>query len=309
MSTPTAPLRILVTGAASQLGQSLRELAPHNPTLQFQFTDHRTLDISNRNAIEHWLDTHPTEIIINTAAYTAVDQAEDDLAVAMAINADAAGHLAELSTERGCRLLHLSTDYVFDGRQAAPYAETDTPRPLNVYGRSKLAGETLIGNLAPDALILRTSWVFSPYGNNFLKTMLRLGRERESLRVIDDQIGGPSYGLHIAEVLIALAQHSPREVPGGVVHFSGQPHVSWHTFVQTIFAEAVTLGLLPTAPITLPIPSHQWQARAQRPQNSRLDNRKLSALLGPLSCDWHTGVRDALAHLVPRSPEYVPPLQ
>lgn len=298
MSTPITPLRILVTGAAGQLGQSLRELAAHNnPALQFHFTDRQTLDISHRDAIERWLDAYPTEIIINTAAYTAVDRAEDDLEAAMAINADAAGHLAELSAERGCRLLHISTDYVFDGQQVTPYTEADTPHPLNAYGHSKLAGEKLIGELAPDALILRTSWVFSPYGSNFLKTMLRLGRERESLQVIDDQMGGPSYALHIAQVLITLAQHSRREAPGGVYHFAGQPHVSWHTFAQVIFAEAVALGLLSTSPTILPIPSHQWQASAQRPQNSCLDNSKLSALLGPLSCDWRAGVRDALAHL------------
>lgn len=298
MSTPTTPLRILVTGAAGQLGQSLRELAAHSsPALQFHFTDRQTLDITDRDAIERWLDAHPAEIIINTAAYTAVDRAEDDLEAAMAINAYAVGHLAELSAERGCRLLHVSTDYVFDGLQDTPYAETDTPHPLSVYGRSKLAGEKLIGELAPDALILRTSWVFSPYGSNFLKTMLRLGRERESLQVIDDQIGGPSYALQLAQVLTTLAQCSRQAAPGGVYHFAGQPHVSWHTFAQTIFAEAITLGLLTTAPTILPIPSHQWQASAQRPQNSRLDNSKLSALLGPLNCDWRAGVRDALMHL------------
>lgn len=292
------PLRILVTGAAGQLGQSLHELAMHHPALAFRFTDRQALDICRPEAIERWLDAHPADVIINTAAYTAVDRAEEDLDAAIAVNATAAGHLAKLSTERGYRLLHISTDYVFDGRQTRPYTEADAPCPLNAYGHSKLAGEQYIGELAPDALILRTSWVFSPYGSNFLKTMLRLGRERESLQVIDDQIGGPSYALHIAQTLIALAQRAPGETPGGIYHFAGQPHVSWHTFAQAIFAEAVALGLLPAAPTILPLPSHQWQANAQRPQNSRLDNSKLSALLGPLNCDWRAGVHDALTHLI-----------
>lgn len=297
MSAPTAPLRILVTGAAGQLGQSLREQAALNPALQFRFTDRQALDISRRDDIRRWLDAHPTDIIINTAAYTAVDRAESDPEAATAVNATAVGYLAEQSTARGCRLLHVSTDYVFEGNKAAPYVETDRPHPLNTYGRSKLAGEEHITRTAPDALILRTSWVFSPYGNNFLKIMLRLGRERESLRVIDDQMGGPTYAPHIAQVLIALARRARQDAPGGIYHFSGQPYVSWYVFAQAIFTEAKALGLISAAPTILPIASREWPTAAERPQNSRLDNSKLSALLGPLMCDWREGVREALARL------------
>lgn len=297
MNAPTAPLRILVTGADGQLGRSLRELASSSPTLQISFTDRQTLDIGRPDDIERWLDAHPVEIIINTAAYTAVDRAEGDPEAAMAINARAVGYLAEQSAARGCRLLHVSTDYVFDGRQTAPYTEIDTPCPLNAYGRSKLAGEALITRLAPDAIILRTSWVFSPFGSNFFKTMLRLARERETLHVIDDQIGGPTYAPHIASVLLALAQCPREEAPGGIYHFAGQPPVSWHAFAQAIFAEALACGALPAAPAILPLPSREWPSPAPRPQNSRLDNSKLSAVLGPLICDWRKGVREALAHL------------
>lgn len=282
-----------------QLGQSLRALATRSPAHQFYFTDRQTLDISDRGAIERWLDTYPTDVIINAAAYTAVDRAEDDLAGATAINATAAGYLAELATARGCRLLHVSTDYVFDGHKASPYTETDTPSPMNVYGQSKLAGEALIGALAADAFILRTSWVFSPYGNNFLKTMLRLGRERETLQVIDDQIGGPTYAPHIAQVLLELASRPRDDAPGGIYHFAGQPHVSWYAFAQEIFEAALVQGLLARAPTILPVSSQQWSSPTARPQNSRLDNGKLSTLLGPLSCDWRAGVADALTRLHP----------
>lgn len=297
MSTLTAPLRILVTGAAGQLGQSLAAQTTQHPALQIRFTDRQTLDISRPDAIESWLTAHPADVIINTAAYTAVDRAEEEPRAAMAINATAVGHLAKRCAAHGSRLIHLSTDYVFDGRKTTPYTEVDTPCPINAYGRSKLAGEELIARLAPDTVIVRTSWVFSPYGSNFLKTMLRLGRERKTLQIIDDQMGGPTYAPHIAQVLIALAQRTRQEVPGGVYHFAGQPHVSWHAFAQEIFAVALTQGLIPAAPTVLPLPSHAWPSAVQRPQNSCLDNRKLSAVLGPLSCDWRAGVRETLARL------------
>lgn len=302
MSTPASPLRILVTGAAGQLGQSLRALAPLDPSLQIRFTDRQALDIRRAEALRQWFDTHPTDIVINTAAYTAVDRAEAEPEAAMDVNAAAAGYLAEQCATRGIRLLHVSTDYVFDGRKAAPYVETDAPHPLNAYGRSKHEGEALVARLAPDALIVRSAWVFSAFGSNFLKTMLRLARERSSLQVVDDQIGGPTYAPHIAQLLLALARCSREEAPGGIYHFSGQPHVSWHAFAQAIFSEAVGLGLIPVAPILVPLPGREWPTAAQRPSNSRLDNGKLSALLGPLDCDWRTGVRHALAHLAERLP-------
>jgi dTDP-4-dehydrorhamnose reductase len=287
----------LVTGTAGQLGRTLRELATGDPALQCRFADRQALDIRHPEAIGHWLDAYPADVLINAAAYTAVDHAEAEPDMAMAVNATAVGHLAAQCAARGIRLLHVSTDYVFDGRQAAPYIESDTPCPINAYGRSKLAGEALIACLAPDAIILRTSWVFSPYGRNFLTTMVELAREHESLRIVDDQIGGPTCAADIARVLIALAQRTPREAPGGIYHFSGQPHVSWRAFAEAIFSEALACGLISTTPKVVPIPAHEWPTPAQRPRNSRLDNRKLEAVLGPLDNDWRAGVLDALARL------------
>ncbi|MFT0534099.1 dTDP-4-dehydrorhamnose reductase [Castellaniella hirudinis] len=288
------PLRILVTGANGQLGRSLQALAaPLAGRIHYAFTDRDSLDITSDAAIGRWLDAHPADCLVNAAAYTAVDRAADELDTALAINAQAPALLARHCARRGMRLLHVSTDYVFDGTLDRPYRADDPTRPLNTYGRSKRQGEEAVLQAAPDALVVRTSWVFSAWGDNFVRTMLRLGQQRDHLRVIDDQVGGPTWAGHLAQALHQLAQrlHTPGlHTPGGLYHFSGTPDVSWHGFAREIFTQAVARGMLARAPALAPIPASDWPSPEPRPANSRLDCDKLEALLGPLERDWRIGL-------------------
>lgn len=291
------PIRILVTGADGQLGTALQRQYHPDGALIMSFASHARLDISQAAAIGRWLDAHPTDIVINAAAYTAVDQAETDHECAMQINGTAAGTLAAECAQRGVRLVHLSTDYVFDGEKQGLYAECDTPRPINAYGRSKLAGEEQIRRIAPEAIILRTGWVFSPWGRNFLKTMLALGDKTDAISVVSDEFGCPSYAPHVAQALLRLTRHPKQDTPGGIYHFAGTPPISRQHFAKAIFSEAVRLGVLARTPTVHPISSEHWPAAAHRPRNSSLEASKLETLLGPMACDWRDGLREALTIL------------
>ncbi|WP_345797674.1 dTDP-4-dehydrorhamnose reductase [Castellaniella sp. MT123] len=312
--------RVLVTGGDGQLGRSLRALAdPHTDT-GYIFASRADLDITDNDAIVHWLDAHPADCLINAAAYTAVDRAASEPELAMAINAQAPGLLARHCHERGIRLLHVSTDYVFDGRADRPYRETDPVAPLNTYGRGKWLGEQAVLRAAPDAIVLRTSWVFSAWGTNFVHTMLRLGAQHDRLRIIDDQIGGPTWAGHLAQALDRLTRlavvptikapqgesSSPMGarwstepaagIPGGVYHFAGSPWVSWYGFAREIFTQAHDLGLIGRIPVLEAIGSADWPSPEPRPANSRLDCARLESLLGPLERDWRDGLRQVLTY-------------
>ncbi len=287
---PDAP-RILVTGADGQLGRSLRALAAQVPgTARYTFLNRSQLDITQAGAIAAWLDAHPADCLVNAAAYTAVDRAADEPDLSRAINADAPGLLARACAARGMRLLHVSTDYVFDGRLDRPYRESDPTAPLNTYGHGKLAGEHAVRAADARAVVVRTGWVFSAWGSNFVRTMVRLGQERDVLRVINDQIGGPTWAGHLAQVLHALALRPADSVPGGVYHFGGRPWVSWHGFALDILARAQARGLIGRLPRVDAIPSSDWPSPEPRPANGRLDCGRLAALLGPLEDDWRTGL-------------------
>ncbi|HET8598649.1 MAG TPA: dTDP-4-dehydrorhamnose reductase [Castellaniella sp.] len=304
--------RILVTGADGQLGRSLRALAAPGDEAAYTFAGRAGLDILDEGAVARWLDAHPADCLINAAAYTAVDRAAGDADAAMALNARAPGSLARQCAARGIRLLHVSTDYVFDGTLNRPYRESDAPAPLNTYGRSKWLGEQAVLRAAPDAIVVRTSWVFSAWGGNFVRTMLRLGAQREILRVIDDQIGGPTWAGHLAQVLDRLARTAPAgtqaapgdapasaggrgpDIPGGIYHFAGAPWVSWRGFAQEIFARASALGLIAREPRIESIASRDWPSPEPRPANSRLDGSRLESLLGPLQRDWREGLDQVL---------------
>lgn len=293
------PLHILVTGSHGQLGRSLQVLAAELPDrYHYTFVDKAQLDITDGEALGRWLDTHPgTRCIINAAAYTAVDRAADEADAALAINAKGPELLARECTARNIDLLHVSTDYVFDGQLQRPYQESDPCAPLNTYGRSKWLGEQAVLQYAPKAIIVRTSWVFSAWGNNFVRTMLRLGAERDQLRVIDDQIGGPTWAGHLALALHRLADRlnsSTAASPGGLYHFSGNPDVSWCSFAREIFAQAETLGLLQRQPALEAIPASVWPSPEPRPANSRLDCSRLEALVGPVERDWRIGLGQVL---------------
>jgi dTDP-4-dehydrorhamnose reductase len=302
--TKAPPLRVLVTGAGGQLGQALAALAPQarNAGVHLLPVSRQALDICAPAAVARQLDAEPVAAVINAAAYTAVDRAEAEPDAAERSNALGPRVLAEACRERGIRLIQISTDYVFDGTKAVPYVEEDATRPLGVYGRTKLAGErAALG--APEAIVLRTGWVFSEFGHNFLQTMLRLGVEREKLAVVDDQFGGPTYAPAIARVLIRmLARRAPDTVlPGGIYHFGGTPAVTWYGFARAIFTAAHQRGLLPRLPALTPITTAEYPTAAPRPADARLDCRRLRTLLGTLDTDWRPGLAAALDARKPRS--------
>lgn len=294
------PLGVLITGTGGQLGQALcaLEARARNAGLRWRPAARAALDICDAAAVGRRLDAEPVAAVINTAAYTAVDRAEAEPEHAGRVNALGPEVLAAACRERGVRLIQISTDYVFDGTKGAPYTEDDAPRPLSVYGHTKRAGE-LAALAAPDAIVLRTGWVFSGLGHNFLRTMLRLGAERSELAVVDDQCGGPTPAPAIAEVLVRLLARlaAGDRLPGGIYHFGGAPAVTWYGFAMAIFAAARQRGLLARVPELRPIATADYPTAAPRPADTRLDCGKLEALLGPLDTDWRRGLAAALATL------------
>jgi len=240
-------------------------------------------------------------LVINAAAYTAVDQAESEPAAAYALNAVAPGLIAQSCAAAAIPLIHISTDYVFDGTSAAPYAETDPICPVSVYGASKEAGERAVRAATPRHVIVRTAWVFSPSGRNFVKTMLRLGAARHELRIVDDQIGSPTSAADIAAALAQIAQRlraRPAPAPAcGTYHFCAAGHTSWHGFAAAIFDAAHKRGFQ-AAPRLLPIPTSAYPTPARRPLNSRLACAKLSAAFGVTPRPWRAGLHACLDALL-----------
>jgi len=287
-------MKILMLGQHGQVSQELQR------TLQgageLTVLGREQLDLAQPELIrQHVQRLHP-ELIINAAAHTAVDQAESEPELAFAINATAPGILAEVAAELGAPLIHYSTDYVFDGSQAAPYHESDSTNPLSVYGRSKLAGEQAIQAVGAMHLILRTSWVYSQHGKNFLLTMQRLLQERESLSVVDDQIGAPTWAGTIAQATAQLIEHwrSGHAGPWGVYHLSAQDETSWFGFASAIAAHLRSQGK--NVATLQPIPSSAYPTPAQRPLNSRLDCSRLQQNWHVQLPDWQAALEQCLAH-------------
>lgn len=281
-------MKILLTGRNGQVGWELeRALAPLGELFAF---DREGLDLGNPVQLASTLREIAPEIIVNAAAYTAVDRAESEPEAAFAINAQAPGALAESARQLGALLIHYSTDYVFDGTKAEPYAEGDATNPLSVYGASKLAGEQIIRASGARHWIFRTSWVYAPRGKNFLLTMLRLAREGKPLRVIDDQFGAPTSAAMIARATAQAVARSP--VPAsGLYHMTAAGRTSWHGFACAILREC---GL--DNPVT-PIPAADYPLPAKRPANSLLDNRRLAASFGIRLPNWEEGLREAATAL------------
>lgn len=264
---------ILITGAGGQLGNEMRVLSPVYAGYRYFFTDVRELDICCRDAVLAFVDRHEIDAIINCAAYTAVDRAEDQFEACDRLNHLAPGYLAEAAANRNALLIHTSTDYVFDGTNHIPYLETDRPSPRTVYGSTKLAGEVNVMNTCPRAVILRTAWLYSVFGNNFVKTMLRLGKEKESLGVVFDQIGTPTYARDLARAIYAILEKgigSP-----GVYHFSDEGVCSWYDFARSIHRLA---GI--TTCRVRPLHTYEYPARAERPSYSVLDKTKIKETFG-----------------------------
>ncbi|GAA4091294.1 dTDP-4-dehydrorhamnose reductase [Zhongshania borealis] len=285
-------MHLLVTGANGQLGQCLAD------QLRAQAIPHTLLtrqdaDINDTVVLEKIIANNGVTAIINAAAYTAVDKAESEPELAQRINVDGPTALAKLSARFDIPLLHVSTDYVFDGNQQTPYIETDATGPTGVYGQTKLDGELAIQRHATKYIIMRTAWVFSEYGNNFLKTMLRLAKERDVLGVVADQVGCPTYAGDIAQALISVArQLHEREKQGlaearyGIYHYAGDEAVSWHGFAMAIFEEAHQRGALTNIPVVNAIATQYYPTPAKRPVYSVLSTVKLSHDYGVDASDW-----------------------
>ncbi|MDO4434289.1 MAG: dTDP-4-dehydrorhamnose reductase [Alysiella sp.] len=286
-------IRYFITGANGQVGSQL--VAQLQGKAEILATTSQTLDITNEHAVWQTVRDFRPNIIINAAAYTAVDKAESESDLAFAVNELGAKHLAQAANEIGATILHISTDYVFDGKGETPYRETDPVAPQNVYGKSKLAGEIAVQAACPRHIILRTAWVFNEHGNNFVKTMLRLGASRDSLGVVADQFGAPTYAGDIAAALIQIAEKivSGQSHQFGVYHFSGSPYVSWHDFASEIFAQAHAQNVLAQIPVLNAITTADYPTPASRPANSRLDCGKIQANFGIVPSDW----RKALLNL------------
>ena len=281
--------RVLVTGGNGQVGRSIAELASDErfAALDIAVAGRSTVDITDRAGLRAAFDRMRPEVVINAAAYTAVDAAEADEAAAMAANADGVASLADLCAAHGARLLHLSTDYVFDGTKDGWYVESDPVAPLGVYGRTKAAGEAA-ARACPAHLILRTSWVYAAHGNNFVRTMLRIGAERPEVGVVDDQVGCPTNAQDIAEALLHLSSLDVH----GTYHLAGADAASWHEFAVAIFAAA---DLTATAN---PISTADFPTPAPRPANSRLDSSALADATGVRLPGWRDSLPDVVSAIL-----------
>jgi dTDP-4-dehydrorhamnose reductase len=274
---------ILVTGAYGQLGNEMKVVSEQFSLYKFIFTDVDTLDICNENDLKNFFARTTVDYIVNCAAYTAVDKAEEDAANAYKINKDAVRLLAKFAAKNKAKLIHISTDYVFDGKSYLPYAEDIAINPQTIYGKSKAEGEAEILSLAPQSVIIRTSWLYSSFGNNFVKTMLKLGAEREKLTVIFDQTGTPTYAADLAAAIMQVI--TAQEFTAGIYHFSNEGVCSWYDFTIAIHKAA---GI--TTCKVLPIESKDYPAKTPRPFYSVLNKTKLKTTFGIEIPHWEDGL-------------------
>ena len=281
---------ILVTGANGQLGNEMRNRSLLHPEHDFIFTDVEELDITDARSVSTFVAGNSIDCIVNCAAYTAVDKAEDDTALCHRLNALAVQYLAEAAAGAGARMIHISTDYVYSGSGSRPYIETDPVQPATVYGQTKLEGEQLLFRACPQSVVLRTSWLYSPYGSNFVKTMIRLGGERESLTVVFDQTGTPTCAADLAAAVMQII-NAPRFIPG-VYNFSDEGVCSWYDF---------TLAIHRLAGITRcrvePVESSQYPARAVRPFYSVMNKKKIKETYHITIPHWEESLARCIALL------------
>jgi dTDP-4-dehydrorhamnose reductase len=280
-------MRILVTGKNGQVGRCLMDQGDNYGFTMFGMSS-AELDITNISNVNSVISQIKPDLVINAAAYTAVDKAETDMKSAYAVNETGPKLLASACKKHDIPLFHISTDYVFDGKSNSPYRETDSVNPTSVYGRSKLMGELAVRNTMSKFIILRTSWVFSEHGENFVKTMVRLARERDRLTVVSDQFGGPSSAHCIAAALLEIAAQlrGANTFSWGVYHYCQQPYVSWHQFAQAIVECSTKIGLIEHAVEVVPIPSIEFPTLVTRPLNSRLDVGKFEGAFKSIKIGW-----------------------
>lgn len=268
----------LITGSNGQLGTELAKLLP-----EAILTDRTDLDITDEDAVKRYVKEHNIDTVINCAAYTAVDKAEDDAVLAAKINTDGPGNLAK----SGAKVVHISTDYVFDGSGHKPYQPEDEACPISVYGKTKLAGERKVLEYAAEAVIIRTAWLYSPHGNNFVKTMRRLGAERESINVVADQIGTPTYAADLAQAIVQILPQM-NKANKGIYHFTNEGVCSWYDFARKIM-ELSGLNCKVN-----PIPSSAYPTKATRPFYSVLDKSKIKEIFNVEIPHWEEGLKQCL---------------
>ncbi|MFA0216716.1 dTDP-4-dehydrorhamnose reductase [Vibrio cyclitrophicus] len=291
-------MRVLITGCHGQVGSCLTKQLVNNENTEVLALDREHLDITNQEAVYSAVNEFQPTVIINAAAHTAVDKAEEEVDLSYAINRDGPKYLAEAAQSVGAAILHISTDYVFEGNKVGEYVETDATNPQGVYGESKLAGEIAVAQACEKHIILRTAWVFGESGNNFVKTMLRLGENRDALSIVGDQFGGPTYADDIANVLIQIAKRINQgdAVEYGVYHYSGLPHISWFDFADAIFDVAVEQGVLANKPSLTSIATDQYPTLAKRPSNSRLSTEKITLGFSVKASDWKAALNNIQAY-------------
>ncbi|PMO99168.1 dTDP-4-dehydrorhamnose reductase [Vibrio breoganii] len=285
-------MRVLVIGCNGQVGHCLVQQLTGR--VELLAVDRAELDITNQSEVAALVSEFKPSFIINAAAHTAVDKAEEEEALSYAVNRDGPMFLAESAARVGATLMHISTDYVFPGNKDGIYSEDDATGPLGVYGKSKLAGELAVAEKTDKFIILRTAWVFGEHGHNFVKTMLRLGKDRDALNIVGDQYGGPTYAGDIAGALISMMNQLSIDRDSslyGIYHFSGAPHVSWCEFAESIFQEAEKSGLL-DAPKLTSITTEMYPTPAARPANSKMDCTKIESAFNIKPSDWHLALKN-----------------
>ena len=296
-------MKILVTGKNGQLGRSIQKTVNtdtkignnQNPN-DFIFIGREELDLSSESSIGHYFDNSDRfDVIVNCATYTAVDKAEEEQELANQVNHLAVKQLTKIAKDQKAKLIHISTDYVFDGESNKPYLETDTPNPINAYSRTKLAGEKALQTVMPmNAIIIRTSWVYSEYGNNFVKIMLRLGRERDELNVVSDQMGSPTYAADLAGVILEIIKHKKFRDLGQttqIYHYSGEGEISWHRFAKEIFKiEKIECEVNSIA-------TKQYPTPAKRPRNTLMKKDKIDKVFNIKISNWKSSLNTCMTIL------------
>jgi len=295
-------MRILVTGKNGQLGRSIQKIVNTDTKIgnnqspnDFIFVGREDLDLSSETSISRYFNNNKFDIIINCAAYTQVDRAEQEAELANQINHLVVKQLGSIASNQRAKLIHISTDYVFDGESNKPYLETDTPNPINAYSRTKLAGEKALQTVMPmNALVIRASWLYSEYGNNFVKTMLKLGKERDELNVIIDQMGSPTYATDLADAILEIIKHKKfRDVAQTtqIYHYSNEGEISWHEFAKEIFKiEKIECEVNP-------VTSQQYPTPAKRPRNTLMNKDKIVKVFNIKISNWKSSLNACMTIL------------
>lgn len=285
-------MKILITGANGQLGSEFKELAESYTHYEFLFTDVDELNITDEASVNHYFGLYNPDVVINCAAYTAVDKAETDKDTAYLVNAVATGNLARASAESGAFMVHISTDYVYDGRNFCPYTEIDAINPLSVYGKSKAAGENEVQRADGKAVIIRTSWLYSAFGNNFIKTMMKYGKERDTLNVVFDQVGTPTYAHDLAKAILDILPVAMTAEDIEIYHYSNEGVASWYDF-----AKAIHLFANISCKVN-PIPTRDYPLPAERPFYSVLDKSKIKKKFNIEIPYWRNSAKHCIDRLM-----------